>query len=350
MNASAVDVVVIGDGVIGLSTAFQLGQGGVRCHVIGAVNHGAASGAAAGLLAPSIGKLRPEVQAFFDASLAIYPEFVDRLRQYEPDLVLLEGLLDLSSPASAVVGARFLSADDVSRLEPRLAPQPAVFHPRDGAIDNALLIRALRRAVMASPSCTLDDDNPIVSIQPGAPLRISTRSGNVFEADTVLVAAGAWSSSIGGLPRTLPVVPLKGQMLAVTSTALQHAVMGDDVYLVPRSNGEIAIGATAEHAGFDISVIPESIESLRQSAIRICPALTYAPVTRAWAGLRPATPDMLPILGRDPENPRILYACGHSKNGILLAPATAVSIAALATGTEPALDIGPFSVTRFPAR
>jgi glycine oxidase len=123
--------------------------------------------------------------------------------------------------------------------------------------------------------------------------------------------------------------------------------MGDDIYLVPR-RGEIAIGATVEHAGFDTTVATGAIEELRQSAIRVCPALLEAPVTRTWAGIRPATPDMRPILGADPQYPNLLYACGHSKNGILLAPATAKSLAAVATGNRAPLDIGPFSVERFP--
>jgi glycine oxidase len=352
MNTAKADVVVIGDGVIGLSTAFELGRVGASCLVFGAVNQGAASGAAAGLLAPSIGTLPRDVQAFFDASLALYPDFVDDLRAFEPELVLLEGLLDVSEDGKRSVSlvrsegtARLLSARDVALLEPALSAGEALFHQRDGAIDNGLLVRALRRAVAQSPSCTLVDD-PVASIEVSSPLKIQARSGAIVEAETVVVSAGAWTPTINGLPRRIPVSPLKGQMLAVASTALQHAVMGDDIYLVPR-RGEIAIGATAERAGFDTTVVPNAIEQLRQSAIRICPILADAPVTRSWAGIRPATPDMLPIIGPDPANDRLLYACGHSKNGILLAPATARCIAALATASDLPLDIAPFGIMRF---
>jgi glycine oxidase len=145
----------------------------------------------------------------------------------------------------------------------------------------------------------------------------------------------------------LAVTPLKGQMLAVGSTALRHAIMSDDIYLVPRTT-EIAIGATVEHAGFDVTVVPDAIESMRAAAIRLCPSLRDAPVLRAWAGLRPATPDMLPILGPDPSDPRLIYACGHSKNGILLAPATARAISDLALGRPTAVNLTPFRVDRFP--
>jgi glycine oxidase len=341
MSKETTDVVIIGDGVIGLSTAFELGRAGVRCQVFGAADRGAASGAAAGLLAPSVGTLRPDVQTFFDASLTLYPEFVESLRPFEPDLVLLEGLLDVSSHGKAS-----LSASDVARLEPELAPAAAVVYPRDGAIDNVLLMRALRGAVGTLPTVTLVSDDPVISIRLGAHTRLRTRGGALIETAVVVVAAGAWSAGIDGLPRELPVVPLKGQMLSLESSVLRHPVMGDDVYLVPRRS-ELAVGATAEHAGFDTTVSPDAIERLRQSAIAICPSLADAPVVRTWAGIRPATPDMLPILGRDPDFPSLIYACGHSKNGILLAPASATCIAALATGAAPPFDINPFSVRRF---
>lgn len=364
MSRESTDVIVIGDGVIGLSTAFELGRAGVRCRVYGAVNHGAASGAAAGLLAPSVGTLRPDVQTFFDASLALYPTFVETLRAFQPELVLLEGLLDVSlqgershvrlgmtetgvsSGGASATRDRSLSATDLALLEPQLAPATAVFHPRDGAIDNVLLTRALRDAVVSFATSSITPDDPVVGIRIGSSLEVVTRAGATIQSGTVIVAAGAWSSRIDGLPRTLPVVPLKGQMLSVASTALRHPVMGDAVYMVPRRT-EIAIGATAEHAGFDTTVFPEAIEHLRQSATAICPALGDAPVVRTWAGIRPATPDMLPILGADPDHPRLIYACGHSKNGILLAPATAQCVAALASESAPPLDIRPFSVMRF---
>jgi glycine/D-amino acid oxidase-like deaminating enzyme len=162
----------------------------------------------------------------------------------------------------------------------------------------------------------------------------------------VVLAAGAWAPGIPGLPRPLPVSPLKGQMLAVGSTALRHPVMSNDVYVVPRGD-ELAIGATAERAGFDVSTNADAIETLRQAAIAICPAIESATVTRIWAGIRPATPDMLPIIGADPADSRLIYACGHSKNGILLAPATAVAIAALARGEKPAANLEPFALSRF---
>jgi len=210
-------------------------------------------------------------------------------------------------------------------------------------------VRALRSALASFPVVTMVDNDPVAMIDlSGNTASLRTLGGRVVEASRVVLAAGAWSSAIAGLPRRIPVRPLKGQMLAVGGVRLQHAVMGDEIYLVPRAS-EIAIGATVEEADFDVTVVPESIEDLRQSAIRVCPALRDAPVVRSWAGIRPATPDMLPILGADPSDERLIYACGHSKNGILLAPATAAAIAALAVGDAAPFDLTPFRADRFGA-
>ena len=345
------DIAIIGDGVIALSTALELGRAGARCQVVGALHHEAASDAAAGLLAPSIGNLSAAVRPFFTASLARYPAFVAELREFEPALALVEGLVDVSNSGPSHrerSDGKRLTSEEVVALEPSVsAPFGAVFHARDGAVDNRLLLRALRQAVAALPSVTILEDDPVAMIDLTGNLAVlRTRGGSRVESSSIIVAAGAWSAAIVGLPRPLPVRPLKGQMLALASNLLRHCVMSDDVYLVPRAT-EIAIGATVEEAGFDTTVIPEAVESLRQAAIRLCPALRDAPMLRSWAGLRPATPDLLPILGSEPNDPRVIYACGHSKNGILLAPATGMAISALAMGQLAPFDLTPFGVDRF---
>jgi glycine oxidase len=303
------------------------------------------------LLAPSIGKLPASVRPFFTASRELYPKFIAGLRGIEPALSLVEGLLDLSTgdmPSSESPTGRQVTPADVSILEPAVfAPGGGRFHERDGAVDNQMLVRGLRRAVSSFSCVDIRGNDPIAMVDlRGSSPGLETRNGERLSSSAIVLAAGAWSAAVRGLPRPLPVIPLKGQMLAVDSRVLRHAVMGDDVYLVPRRD-EIAIGATVEDAGFDATTSPEAIETLRQAAIRICPALREATVLRTWAGLRPATPDMLPILGRDPEFPRLLYACGHSKNGILLAPATAVALAAWILDTPTAFDRSPFHIDRF---
>jgi glycine/D-amino acid oxidase-like deaminating enzyme len=344
------DVVIIGDGVIGLSTALELGLARVRAHVLGVRRDGSASGAAAGLLAPSIGRLEPVVREVFESSLARYPEFSRRLHEFDAGVALLEGLLQVSAAPlpDPPFGSTRLDSTHVARIEPSLvAPSGGLFHPHDAAIDNVRLMAALERAVDRQPSITVTRDDPAARLALDSdPVRVSTRSGRVLRAHAVVLAAGAWSPQLAGLPRELPVVPLKGQLLALRASNLRHPVAGDEVYLVPRA-GEIVVGATVEHAGFDTSIDSSAIDRLHAAAARLCPPLAQAPVVRRWAGIRPGTPDLLPILGRDPDVPALIYACGHSKNGILLAPETAVSVARLVQDLPSERDFSRFSVRRF---
>jgi glycine oxidase len=346
------DVIVIGDGVIGLSIAHQFGVRGLTCRVVGVARAGSASGAAAGLLAPSIGRLSNAVRPFFYASLSRFPALVDALREFDPGLHLLEGLIELTEtlderyvPAHAQ--PRVLTSSELSTLEPALdVASQAVLHPRDGAIDNVRLLAALRAAVDAQSSVGVEDGTVVEISLEAARTVVRTGSGESWSARSIVLAAGAWAPRINGLPRTLPVSPLKGQMIALRGSPLRHPVMTPDVYIVPRGT-ETAVGATSERAGFDLATTSRAIAELRAGAVRVCPALSQAPLDRAWAGLRPATPDMLPIIGPDPERPSLLYACGHSKNGILLAPATAELVVTHVTGDHTDLDGSPFSITRF---
>jgi glycine oxidase len=346
------DVAIIGDGVIGLSTALELARAGASCSVIGMRRDGAASLAAAGLLAPTIGRLSRAASPVYLASLDRYPGFLEPLREFDPGLSILHGLIEVvgETPTRPLgTSSKSLSTDDVARIEPSLsAPKGAVLHERDGAIDNVRLVAALRRAVTEHPRIRLIAANPAEAVAGGAGRGavVTLADGAQVEARHVVLAAGAWSSQIRGLPRPLPVTPLKGQMLALDASCLRHAVMGDDIYLVPRER-EIAVGATTEDAGFDTATTSEAIDRLRAAAVSLCPALAAARVIRAWAGIRPATPDMLPIIGPDPDAPWLLYACGHSKNGILLAPATAAAIAAMARDKQPEWDLKAFSISRF---
>jgi glycine/D-amino acid oxidase-like deaminating enzyme len=350
-TAESADVIVVGDGVIGLSIAFELGRAKVSCVLVGCEQQGTASGAAAGLLAPSVGHLLEAARPFFSESLRRYPEFIRNLREFAPHLSIVEGLVDVSANAADTAntsGSRLLSADQLAELEPTLeAPADARFYPDDGAVDNVKLMSALRLATGWLPSVSVVHGRRVATIDLSrTDAAVVLDDGDRIHARSIVLAAGAWSTQIDGLPRTLPVFPLKGQMLAVGSTVLRHAVMSDDIYLVPRDS-EIAIGATAERAGFDVATNPDAIERMRLAAVAICPALERAPVLRAWAGIRPATPDMLPIIGADPGDERLIYACGHSKNGILLAPATALAVSALVQRRVPLGDLAPFSIARF---
>ena len=143
--------------------------------------------------------------------------------------------------------------------------------------------------------------------------------------------------------------PRKGQMICLQPSrpdALKHVIHAPEVYLVPRSSGKIMVGATVEDVGYDKTVSPEVVQSFQEAAARLVPELESAPVVASWAGLRPGSPDDLPVLG-ETETPGVFVASGHFRNGILLAPITARVMADLIEGKKPAFDLDAFSPARF---
>jgi glycine oxidase len=140
---------------------------------------------------------------------------------------------------------------------------------------------------------------------------------------------------------------MRGQMLALAAAPLTHVVYGPHGYLVPRGGTHTLAGSTMERSGFDASTTDQAIAEIRTMANTLCPSLATAPTAAVWAGLRPVTPDFLPIIGHDPDYPSLLYACGHSRNGVLLAPLTADCVAALAVGEPSPFSLSSFTVDRF---
>jgi len=299
-----------------------------------------------------VGQRDGEIRDFFRYSLNLFPAFLAPLREFDPSLEILDGLLELrpSRPATVENGSRWLSAGELRQVEPALdAPDGALRHARDGAVDSTRVVAALRHAVARHPLLTVASGAGVTSIDVAAsPPSVFTRDGGSFRARSLVLAAGAWSPRIGGLPRPVPVFPLKGQIIAFDAPNLIHRpVAADHVYLVPRGH-EVVAGATSERAGFDIASSDDAEHTLQSAAAAICPPLGHARVTRRWAGLRPATADLLPILGEDPESPSLIYACGHSRNGILLAPATALAVRAFVERAAPVHPaIARFSIARF---
>jgi glycine/D-amino acid oxidase-like deaminating enzyme len=351
-QSSHFDTAVIGDGIIGLSAALELARAGASCALFGADRPGAGSGAAAGILAPSVGQRDGEIREFFRYSLNLFPAFLAPLREFDPELEVLEGLLETmpSRPAALDADSRWLSDAEVRRTEPAIdAPNGAVLHTHDGAIDNTRVVAALRRAVSRHPRVSVVGGDGVAEVDVSTgPARVTTRAGTSVHANSLILAAGAWSAQIRGLPRRVPISPLKGQIIAFDAPDLIHRpVSAGHVYLVPRGR-ELVAGATSEDAGFDTTATEDGERTLRAAATKLCPPLADARVARRWAGLRPATSDMLPILGEDPESPSLIYACGHARNGILLAPATALAVRAFVEHAPPVHpSIDRFSIARF---
>ena len=370
-------VAIIGAGVVGLGIAWRLAS----CAEVVVFDRGkagmGASHAAAGMLAACCEAEPGEevLVALGRDSQARWPAFADELLLASGIDVELrrEGtlVLALTSDDQAELAHRlefqqklglpleWLSAAATRTREPHLAGKiaGAVFSPQDHQVDNRKLAGALRIAAEAA-GAKIHEQRAVaeIAVHAGRAAGIVLEDGTRVAADRVVLAAGAWSRGIGGLPpdRRPPVRPVKGQMLALRMDAaaplLNHVLWAPGAYLVPRRDGRLIVGATVEEKGFDENVTAGGMLTLLEAAWRAIPAIEELPVEEIWAGHRPGSRDDAPILGRGPlEN--LFYATGHHRNGILLAPVTADAMARLILDdvVEPA--IRPFGLERFlPAR
>jgi glycine oxidase len=285
------------------------------------------------------------------ASCRLYPEFVEALRHetgLDPQYTA-EGLLFLASSAEELavlenryrwqremaLRAEMVSCERVHAMEPlvTMRTEGAMLIPDDAHVVPRRLVQVL------AESCRRRG----VEIRTGVTVNDAT-----FDAKHVVVAAGVWSPSLSGLRPTIPVSPRKGQILSLNmpEKAFRRIVRWRHTYMVPRPTGELVIGATNEDAGFDRTVTTSAVEGLLDEARKMSSQVAEYSVRERWTGLRPATPDGLPIIGPT-SSPGVLYATGHYRNGILLAPITAAIVAALIRNEEPPIRIEPFSAFRF---
>lgn len=351
------NVVVVGGGLIGLTCATAIAREGLRVLVISSNERGTASGASAGILGPRVGPASPPVRALGIAARDMYPDYVDALWSRTEVRVPLDssGVLEVAlddRSAEAIrsnleEGSEWLDATALADVEPLLAPAVgAAFHPFDGAVDSVALLTAVRIDAARDHRISLSDGR-VTRIEPGRRrITVEVEGGWRLEAPNVVLASGAWVASIAGLPRPLPVVPVRGQMLSFAGTPTRHVVMGAGGYVVPRGNLSL-VGSTMEGVGFDAGTTAGGAALLGEVARHLAPALCGQPVMAHWAGLRPVTPDLLPIVGADPDWEGLFYACGHSKNGVLLAALTAQVIADLVSRGTTSVDVAPYSPGRF---
>ena len=365
------DIIVVGGGAIGLAAARELAQAGRRVTLIERGRPGEeATRAAGGMLSPLAESSGPGPFLRLGLeSLALWPSFAARLEEETGlDLDLrTEGklLLALDTPAaerlrrrgawanSEGLATRWLEDASLRDREPAAAAAVAGLHLEDdGQVDNRALAHALARAAAAAGCVILPGTSAhTLMTSAGRVCGIRTEDGSEHPADAVLLAAGAWSGRLSGLPRSLPVRPVKGQMLALSlETAMVRTTLETEAcYVIPRGHrqgGLVWVGATSEEAGFTRGTTPEGRAALRHAAAQAVPALAHAPEVEAWDGFRPGTPDGLPVIGPDPDLPGLIHATGHFRNGILLTPVTAELIVRCVDGTgDPRL--GPFSPDRF---
>jgi glycine oxidase len=350
------DVIVIGGGIIGLSLARELRKQNATVLVVERGEPGReASYAAGGMLANCGDETPSALQSLAAASAETYPEFVHELQDESGVDVDLRSDGTLLFPApdhdlTRLVGASPLPAP-LGKLEPGLAVEdrPAVFLKERSVCPRALTQAALKAAKHRGVDVASGTTVTEVEIVQGRALGVRTDKTS-YKADRIVNCAGAWAGQV--MPGLFPTRPVKGQMVCFVMPSrelLRHVVRSPGIYLIPRSDGRLLAGATVEDAGFDKRTVPETIQQLRLAAIAMLPALANGRVLEDWAGLRPGTPDNLPILGETPIS-GYFVATGHFRDGILLAPVTARVMAQVIEGRSAEYDLTAFSMARFAAR
>jgi glycine oxidase len=348
------DAIIVGAGIIGLSLAIELRKQGLHVLVVEKGEPGReASWAAGGMLVGSGLETLPPLQPLAAASARMYPEFVHELEDKSGLKIDLrsEGTLLLDPAADLRMRDAHPLPASLQELEPNfeLTGNDPLF-VNEQSVDPRDLVAA---AVAAARHRGIDfsSGDKVLAVEVGAGTTIGVRTNKTrFVGGVVINCAGAWAGQIG--PHAFPTRPVKGQMLCVAmpeKDLVRHVIRTPDVYLIPRTSGRLLIGATVEEAGYDKRTVPETIQKLRQSALELVPKLDDARILEAWAGLRPGTPDGLPILGRS-STPGYFVATGHFRDGVLLAPVTAKIMSAIVTGQMPQFELAGFSPARFQLR
>lgn len=342
-------VTIVGAGIIGYAIAYELAARGAQVRLVDATGSSqGATRASAGVLAPYIEGHSADLLRLGLCSLDRYDNFVARVGAdaQRPIEYRRLGTLQVARSddearqleqaarglAKSGVSHTCLDGDAARRLEPSLAEgiRAGLLVPQHGYVGVATLTSALAEAARRH-GATLSIARVSGITLRGRSVRVET-SEDTFASDAVVVAAGSWS---GGIPMTPavspPVRPVRGQLLHLrfASPPLSRVVWGTAAYLVPWEDGSVLVGATVEDAGFDERVTVAGVRQLLEGAVELLPAARASTFGEARAGLRPATADELPIIGRSSTMRDVYYATGHYRNGILLAPLTALMIADL---------------------
>jgi glycine oxidase len=363
------DVIIVGGGVIGLSIAWRCAQRGLHVTVVDPSPGSGATWTAAGMLAPAteLNYGEQPLLALGLESARRYPAFVQELEhvaglavgyQREGTIVSAWDTADMAAlrdlqefGRSLGLSTELVTGRELRTLEPALASglPGGLVAADDGQIDNRLLRDALLVAVERAGGRIVRERAVAVSGH-GAVLA----RGDALPADAVVVAAGAWSGQLDGVPaEAVPVHPVKGQTLRLRlagGAPLRHVVRGvvrgSPVYLLPRAGGEIVIGASSEEAGFDATPRAGAVYELLRDALALVPVLGEATFEEVSTGLRPGSPDNAPLIGPTGVE-GLIVATGHYRNGILLAPVTADGVAQLIAGGALPDVLAPFTPSRF---
>jgi glycine oxidase len=371
------EVVVIGGGAVGLGIAWRATQAGLQVTVVDEQPGRGATWAAAGMLTPvtEVHYGEEELLRLNLASSARYPSFVAELEERSGrstgyrhcGTVVVARDTDDNAELSRLfafqqrLGLRVqrLGSRDCRLAEPALAPsvRGGILVEGDHQIDNRALVGALIVACERAGVRLERARAARLCSQAGRVSGVALSDGQVLHSRRVLLAAGSWSATIGGLPPEAvpPVRPVKGQLLHLRTPSspaqppiASHNVRGLEVYVVPRADGRVVVGATVEERGFDTTVTAGAVHELLRAAYELLPGVAELEFVEAVAGLRPASPDNAPLLGPAALD-GLLLATGHYRNGVLLTPITADAIAELLVSGEPPALLAPFSPARFGA-
>ena len=364
------DAIIAGGGLIGSAIALELARNDLRVALFDAQDPGReASWASAGILSPA-----PEnpgmisMVPFGKASLAMYPEFIELVEELSGIQTgyrvngTVEALFsrhareELNTIVALHRGlglkAEAISAQEARDLEPDLSEETeaAVLRPDEASVDNRLLASALIEAANRS-GVEIHAGKAVEAIwREGSVCRGAVVRGEQISAKHTIVAAGSFSAQIAGAQEYAPVRPAKGQMVSLRcdSARIQRVLWSERIYVVPRNDGRILCGATVENAGFDKTVTASGIHANLHAAIELAPILARARVEDTWAGLRPDSPDHLPIIGPTDVG-GLLIATGHFRSGVLLTPITAKLIGEFIAEKTPSVAWEKFSPMRFRA-
>lgn len=349
------DAIVIGGGIIGLSLSIELRRQGASVLVVERGEAGReASHAAGGMLVDCSLETRDALQELATASARMYPEFARELEiesGVKVDLRDYGTILFLSAKhaSDSALQLELLTSELLCRLEPNLCESSrAAYYLKERSVDpRAITAAALAAAKRLGVDLSSGEEVTEIKISDDDRVCGVVTKKTSYPAPKVVNCAGAWSGQFG--PYAFPTRPVKGQMLCLVSPSrdtLKHVIRAPEVYLIPRSDGRIVVGTTVEEAGFDKRTDVDAIQRLHHAAVSLVPELRNAKILEDWAGLRPGTPDSLPILGPTPT-PGYYVATGHFRDGILLAPITALVMARVIAGKAPDYDLNAFSPARF---
>lgn len=347
-----VDCSIVGGGIIGMMTARELCRAGLKVQILDKGQPGReASWAGGGILSP----LDP-----WDTPASLWP-IINWSQQQYPHLCLelieetgidpeylVSGLLifdPVEQPsvqywhAQTGCNVRILEGTRIAQLVSGLDPglQSAIYAPGVAQVRNPRLLKALHQSLIKNGVHIIENvEVRSIEVQANQVTGVATSKG-VFNADRVVIAAGAWSSAIGHSP--VRIFPVRGQMLRINAPdlGLKPVLLKDGAYIIPRGDGQILIGSTIEDVGFDKATTPEAAQQLMAKAIAMLPALSDYTVSQQWAGLRPASEKGIPVIQSHPEINGLFYNTGHFRNGVVLAPGSARILADMILNRSSAL-------------